>query len=264
MNLYQIIKYKLALLLGVSISICSCTKVIELPLSNNTGQLVIEGAITNLSGQQVIKLSRNISFYSNNANPAVTGATVVVNDQLGTNYVFSESSPGSYTSSFTGVPGYTYTLQVISNGTTYSASSTMPQPVTLNTISSKQNTFDKAKKTITIAYQDPAGISNQYRFVLRVNNKQVNSFFPGSDKYSDGKFVIDDLNQNDITIKIGDNVSVEMHCIDLPMYRYWYALVTQSSNNGITPANPSNNISPAALGYFSAHTVDSKMMQIIN
>jgi hypothetical protein len=50
-----------------------------------------------------------------------------------------------------------------------------------------------------------------------------------------------------------DSVTIEMHCIDKPVYDYYYSLGNR--DNSATPANPVSNIVGGALGYFSAHTV---------
>jgi len=54
-----------------------------------------------------------------------------------------------------------------------------------------------------------------------------------------------------------------MQCIDQPIYTYWLTLMRQGGGffGSVTPSNPPTNISPASLGYFSAHT--SQMATII-
>ena len=101
---------------------------------------------------------------------------------------------------------------------------------------------------------------NQYRFVMYVNRVQVNTIFAFDDEFIDGRNVNLDLQQNDIDIFPKDTVTVEMQCIDRPMYTYWFTLVQQRGNNpggAMTPSNPPTNITPATLGYFSAHTTQS-------
>ena len=68
-----------------------------------------------------------------------------------------------------------------------------------------------------------------------------------------------------LEVKLKDNVSVEMQCISRPTYLYYYSLNQQSGagpGGGITPANPTNNIQGGALGIFSAHTVEKKMIRV--
>jgi len=254
---YQILAFIFSLLaLG-------CTKVIELPIGNqDKGKLVIEGEITNESGLQTVKLSQNVPFYDQNIYPAVSGAIVTLSDQAGASYSLTEGPTGTYTTNtLIGLVSNTYTMQVVTNGLSYTASSTMPALVTLDNITAKNSVFDKTKKTITVYYQDPAGIANYYRFVLYVNGVQVKGFFPYNDTFTDGKPVRVDIRQTDMDIRTGATVTVEMHCIDKTMYTYWYTLASQSVNGpggGVAPTNPPNTISPAALGYFSAHTSQRK------
>jgi hypothetical protein len=260
-------KYYISALLLVLIT-ASCTKVIDLKLRNNTGQLVIEANITNITGSQYVKLSQNVAFTSTNSYPAVSGATVAVSDDKGNNYQFTEGPTGTYSySPMVGIPGRTYTLSVLSNVKNYTASSTMPQVVILDSITAKNSEFNSSKhrKEITIHLQDPAGISNQYRLIMYVNGAQVKSIFAFNDSFTDGRYVNIDLRQQDIDIYSGDTVTVEMQCVDKPMYTYWFTLMQQQGNNpggGVTPSNPPTNITPICLGYFSAHTTQSKTIVV--
>jgi hypothetical protein len=253
--------------------ICSCTKVIDLNLGNNTGKLVIEGNITNATGPQTIQLSQNVPVSNTNTYPPVTGATVTVTDQTGKSYPFAESTPGTYTTgTLTGIPGNSYTMTVTSNSKTYKATSPMPTPITLDSLTSKNDEFNssKHKKNITVHYQDPAGTVNQYRFVMFVNNVQVKTIYAFNDDFNDGRTVSIDLRTDnnsdpDFGIYAGDTVTVEMQCIDKPVYTYWFTLMQQGDNGpggGVTPADPPSNITPTVLGYFSAHTTQSKTIVV--
>jgi hypothetical protein len=246
--------------------LASCTKVIDLKLGNASNQLVIEGNITNVNGQQRVVLNKNVPFGNTNTYPPVTGATVTISDQAGNSFSLVETTPGNYTiDNLSGVRGTTYTLTVSTGGQTYHASSTMPAPVVLDSLTDKNSPFDdssngKDKKTITVHYKDPAGIANQYRYVMWVKGVQVKDIFAYDDEFTDGRNVAEDLMESDIDIYAGDTVKVEMQCIDEPVYKYWFALESQQANGlgGATaPANPPSDILPAALGYFSAHTTQS-------
>jgi len=246
----------------ISIVFISCTKVIDLKLGNNSGQLVIEGNITNVTGPQYIKLSQNVPFTSTNTYPPVTGATVYVTDNTGIKYVFTEQPEGTYlVVGLTGVAGTTYKMTVVTNGITYTASSLMPAQVSLDSITSSENEFSSNKnlRQITVHFQDPAGVANQYRFVMTVNGLQTNDIFVINDEFFDGRYVDYDLIGNGINVHPGDIVTVEMQCIDKPIYTYWFTLMQQADGGagGVAPSNPPTNISPASLGYFSAHTTQS-------
>jgi hypothetical protein len=254
------IKYYLAAF--ILTSGLSCQKVIDLNLRNNSGQLVIEGNITNLPGSQYIKLSQNVAFTSTNTYPPVSGAVVTVGDTSGNTYHFTEGPAGTYSaSSLTGMRVNKYTMTVKTNGTTYTAISTMPQAVTLDSVTAENDLFNNGKnrRNIVVHFLDPPGIANQYRFVLTVNGVQVKAVFAFDDDFFDGRYVNLELLENDIDIYPGDTVTVGMQCIDKPMYTYWFSLMQQGDGpgGGVSPSNPPTNITPASLGYFSAHTTQT-------
>ena len=53
-----------------------------------------------------------------------------------------------------------------------------------------------------------------------------------------------------------------MECIDRPIYKYWYSLDRSATGGSgqATPSNPVTNLQGGALGYFSAHTLQSRTM----
>lgn len=246
----------------------SCTKVIDLKLRNSSGKLVIEGNITNIRGLQYIKLSQNISFTDTNNYPPVTGAIVNISDKAGNNYQLSEGLPGTYSNNkLTGKEGNAYTLTVSTSGKSYTASSVMPAQVVLDSITAKNNVFGGSnnRKNISVHYQDPAGVGNYYRFVMYVNGIQVKTIFAYNDDFNDGRYVDIQLREDDVDIVPGNTVRVVMQCVDKPIYTYWYTLMRQQVNGpggGVTPSNPPNNITPDALGYFSAHTTQTKIITV--
>ncbi|MDB4926377.1 DUF4249 domain-containing protein [Mucilaginibacter sp.] len=258
--------YKLAAFIILCISIASCKKVINLKLGNTSPQLVIEGNLTDIVGTQSITISQSVAFDNTNTFPPVSGAIVKIIDYNGRVYNLTERAAGTYTiNSLFGRYTQPYTLQVQVNGQTYTAKSTMPSRVNLDSLSVTTQSFGKSTtNTIGISFQDSPNIKNQYRFILYVNGVQVNSVFVRNDQFSDGRFVQALLYQDDIKINSGDKVNVEMQCIDPAMYTYWYTFSQQSNgfSNSATPTNPPNNFDKPVLGYFSAHTVQRRSITI--
>lgn len=252
------LKYSLPFLI-IIFTLFSCEKVIDLDLGNKTGELVVEGNVTDTDIPQLIRLSSNVPFTNTNSYPPVSGAIVLLADGLGNSWTLPETTPGNYNSApFRGIPGRTYNLSVALGGKTYTSSSKIPLPVKLDSVTSRVNEFEKKQRDLTVHYKDPGGLANQYRFVLYVNDKQVKVVFALNDDFNDGKYVHADLDQEDVDIFPGDLVRVEMQCIDKPVYTYWLTLVQQQDSGpggGVAPSNPPTNISPRTLGYFSAHTV---------
>jgi len=251
-------------LLLIAVVALSCKKVIKLDLGNDSGKLVIEGNITDEPDVQSVKLSRNVPFTSTNTYPAVTGATVTIYDSTANRYFdMAEGPAGTYSvQKGVGIYGHTYLLTVNTGGQTYTARSVMPQYVAMDSIATSNNILDKSdnKRMMTVYFNDPAGVKNQYRFVMYVNNVQVNYIFAFDDQFIDGKHVTLDLQQTETDIYPGDTVRVEMQNIDRPVYTYWFTLEQEQGNNpggAVAPSNPPTNITPTTLGYFSAHTTQS-------
>jgi hypothetical protein len=93
----------------------SCEDVIQLDLPKTTPILVVDGTITNLAGQQVIKLTKSQDLLATTTPLAVTNATVKVTDNLGRIYEFKDlKNDGQYiwtpanATDIMGVVGKTY------------------------------------------------------------------------------------------------------------------------------------------------------------
>ncbi len=220
--------------------------------------------LTNVSGPQTVYIRQNVPFTNTNTYPPVTGATVNITDQAGSNYVFTEGSSGTYKiNNAAGITGSVYQLTVNTGGKTYTARSTMPALVNLDTLLSKNDPFGGTnnRKLISVVYKDPVGVPNQYRFAMYVNGVQVKRVFAFDDQFTDGKTNTTELRQNDIDIYPGDTVKVEMQCIDPNIYTYWYTLAQQTDigpEGSVAPSNPPSNLDNNSLGYFSAHTTQTK------
>ena len=241
----------------------SCKKIIEIDTNNAEPQLVIEGVITNQIGDQVIKISKSVSYDDQSIFPAVSGAVVSVSDSRGNTYNFTENAAGVYALRMRGIAGVTYTMKAVVEGKTYTAISKMPTAVRLDSIGVVVNTFfNNERKTIAAYVLDPAGEANYYHFNMYVNDFQSDRVYVNNDRLTNGNNLRLQLfysknDDDDEGLVTGDKVAVDMHCIDANIFNYWYALSQQSGrgpNQGTTPANPTSNISNGALGYFSAQT----------
>ncbi len=244
----------------------SCRKVIDLDLGDNEPRYVIEGVITNLPGSGKVLLTRSKNFDGDNQFPGVSGALVVIRDN-GIPYTLTETSPGVYENNLiNGTPGHLYELTVNIGSEQFSASSTMPQHVPLDTLLIETGPFGQFKFP-TIAYTDPAGINNGYRFIQYLNGVKDPAIFWNDDEFTDGLQEILQLDSgidredDPRNIKSGDEVKIELLSIDDAVLKYWYTLRNGGASgqgNTVAPANPITNISGGALGYFSAHSVSSR------
>jgi Domain of unknown function (DUF4249) len=120
-----------------------------------------------------------------------------------------------------------------------------------------------------IAYTDPSGINNSYRFIQYKNGIKDPAIFVQDDKFTDGQTVATrldtgvDKEDDPRNINSGDEVTIEMQAVDEAIFRYWNSLRSaggDGSTSTASPANPVTNIKGGALGYFSAHSVTQKIV----
>lgn len=107
-----------------------CLEVFEPETVTFESAIVIEAAITNEMKQHEVKLSSTIDFDADGAQP-VGGAMVLVVDDLGSEYLFEETLPGSYISqdAFAAGQGRSYSLKVVANGRSYASEPTAFTPL---------------------------------------------------------------------------------------------------------------------------------------
>lgn len=260
-------------LLSVLSVFSSCEKVIDVDLSNAEKKFVIEGVVTDKAGTGFVKISRTKNFDDDNFWDPVSGATVKIQENGTTTYTLTESmNAGIYESPLLlGKSGSKYNLTVTVNGETFTAQSTMPALVDLDTIYvSDELIFTSTRKIVNAVFDDPPGLGNSYRFVQYVNGLQETQTLIRNDDYSDGRRIINKLfyfstdDEEKRNIKSGDQIMIDMFCIEPAIYKYWFSLDRSAIGNGqqATPSNPVSNIKGGALGYFSAQTVQTKSMVV--
>jgi hypothetical protein len=247
----------------------SCEKEITLPLDNNQSMLVIDGSITDEAGPYYIRLSKSASISAPSSFLAITNAIVIVKDNLGEVDTLQHEKEGMYkTKKIKGIYGNTYYLEVQVADKKYTANSTMPQKVVLDSLRINPFTLNtEIRYSVIPVYTDPITLGNSYRFIQKINDTLDQTFHVFNDNLNNGK-----VNQRPIRggsdsleVKLYDVVAVEMQCITRPTYLYYYTLNQQSGagpGGGTTPSNPPSNIVGGALGIFSAHTVQRKQVII--
>jgi hypothetical protein len=246
-----------------------CRKVIAVDLRDVAPVIVIEGNVTNGPAPYKVVVSRTVDYSAANSFSPVSGAIVNMTDS--TNQLSEqllEIDSGIYQTRYMlGVPLHTYRLVVEVDGKTYSASSTMPQPVPLDsvTLADNINLANQKGENAVANFADPAGARNYYAFTEVVNSRQLPDIFVFDDRLSDGRYLREALYNDSSYLQPGDTLTVTMSCIDANVFTYFLTLAGAVSANGngpqtATPANPVSNLSNGALGYFSAHTVEADQL----
>jgi len=251
----------------------SCEKVIHLDLNTAEKKYVIEATVTDQAGTAQVLLSETKNFDDNNQFVGVSGAVITVKEEGGLLTTFTETSPGQYEAhGLAASSGKSYDLNVAVAGKVFTATSTMPAKVNLDSIyTTDEPIFTDTRKIVNVVFQDPPGRGNNYRFIQYVNNLKEKQLFIQNDDYTDARlniiklYYFADDNSDSTIIHSGDSLRVDMLCIDPNVYEYWYSLErnTNGDNNNTTPANPVTNILGGALGYFSAHTLQSRRMKVL-
>ncbi|MFV7236862.1 DUF4249 domain-containing protein [Flavobacterium sp. ZB4R12] len=251
----------------------SCEDVIPLDLNTALPKLVIEASINWKKGtagnQQKIKLTTTTDYYSTII-PKISGATIYIKNSSNIIFNFAESAnKGEYIcTNFIPVINESYTLTVISDGATYTASETLKSvaPIT-ETTQNNEGGFTGKNIEIKSYYTDPANEPNYYLYKYIYSNQVKSNFYVDEDEFFDGnKFF--SISQND-DLKAGNAIEVSHYGISKAYYNYLRVLVSIAGNNGGGPfqsppatvrGNIINNTNSAnfPLGYFSLSEVDIK------
>jgi hypothetical protein len=251
------------LFIAVTILLQSCKKEIMIDLKDEDVKFVIEGGIANNNKPAEITITKTTAFSNSNTFPPVSGADVILSDDSGNSEPLTEVTSGKYIgSSITGVPGRTYSLKITADNKTFSARCKMPEVVKLDTVVGKQEVFmGTVFYNVYPVFKDPAGKKNRYRFIHYINNKRNPGSIVTDDEFTDGNYNIQPLSLDINSVRDGDIVDIEMHTIDAPIYKYFESMA-HTNMGSAAPSNPVSNIQGDALGYFSAHTVQNKILVV--
>lgn len=247
-------------ILSILFIFSSCEDVIEVDLDSSTPRLVIEVSINLLedgSTASVIHLSKTAPFFDN-VIPPVEDAFVTITSENGDIFTFNHTGNGNYFTEFVPNPSLEYTLTVIENGQTYTATEQ------LNTVSSIENVeqneeggFTGDELELSFTFLDPAGVQNFYFteiLSIKGNSRDAidDEFFDGNEV--PGFYFVDDL-------EAGDVVTFNLYGADEQFYNFLFVLLQQGGEesggpfetqpatikgNIVNQTNPENY----PLGYF--------------
>lgn len=248
----------LALIFGL-ILFGSCQKVIDVDLNEADPVTVIEANYTAEDSTVRVLINQTSNFFSNEESPTINDAMVMITDQAGNSQQVPFTADGWYVLT-NYAPNFesTYTLTVLHDGVTYTASCEMKTPIAQEPIIYdfiEPGIFGDGGYIVAVSYQDPAEAGDYTSVVLSKNGKQLN-------KLSD-LTLNDDLftNGNPVTrpifvkfFDLTDTVGIELRTIDQKIYDYYTELASLTDPNSAAPANPTYQWTNRALGYFSAYS----------
>ena len=247
----------------------SCEEVVNPELVSVAPVLVIDGLMNNFSPRhnQVV-LSKTAPFNSVEPNPMVTDASVTaLIDNREVN--FFEEEKGVYLPEFFGdIPeNAQIRLNVNSEGRTYLANATMPNKLTLDSVSVEKReediSFDDGYY-VTAHFTDIAAVDNFYMWEIYVNDDFVSNenILLSNDENLDGRRVDFELpfSMSLDSLNTGDTLTLYNYSLSKAAYDYYNGLlsltVTGSPSQAI-PDNPITNIRGGGLGFFNVCQIDT-------
>ena len=253
----------------------SCESEIDIDIKDSESQIVIEANISTFIDDSKVKISKSLNLDDGLPYPTVNGALVTItNNNTAEVFILSETESGIYKNPYLiGVDEHNYILDIIIEEETYTASSTIPQIVVLESLvqigevsdsnggggPGGQNRSDRNIAEIIPVYNDPIEFTNYYQFVVTRNDTILSNIFIQRDYAFNGL-------KNSKSLKIeaikDDILKIDMQCIDEAVYNYLLGLSKNIHQSSATPTNPDSNISNNALGYFKAQTSSKKMIGV--
>ena len=276
---------KLAYLLLASLAFVACEKIVEIDLPSESPRLVIEGQITNERAPWQVKLTLSQPYFDQAQADIISQAVVRIIGTDGSDVLLSHVDSGSFVSADTQqcVTGESYTLNVEYNGEEYQATEQMKNAFPLDTIASfllpDNNGFIPSGYYVFIQGKENPESGDYYLFKAyrgdTLKTRELDNDEFGSVSYLNENIDADRILQElalgktprpfPFLVEPGDSILVEQFAITQQYYQFIIDLEAQRSRSGTPfdppPANPNNNLSNGALGYFSvAHKEVGRMV----
>lgn len=277
-------KHLIILTIISALFLSGCEEEIQLDVDQTEEQLVIDGLLTDSLKYHEIRLSTSNGLYDKNGFPAVDNASVSVTEKSNEgieriiNYDLTEKS-GLYRSQieFKGTIGNAYELKIDWKGVTYTAEdillpvtkidSLVAEPVEddfepwddlIDSLGTETGPFYYIK-FYAIEPGDRVDFYNWrfYRNGVFKNNEGRDVY------YASDEIVREEINGIYITgvYTSGDTVYMEQYSISRIGYLYYFDLETVLNSDGgmfsSAPANPRNNLSNGALGFWQVSALNS-------
>ncbi|MEM9821870.1 MAG: DUF4249 family protein [Bacteroidota bacterium] len=247
----------------------SCEKVIEVDLEDAPSQIVIQAVLKVGTNDFVVNIANTTDYFGNASQIVVENAIVTLTDDLGNVTAIPYVDAGQYIRQVTADAGVNYQLTVEIAGTTYEASSFLPEKIEIVELLTEfqEAGFDDAGYELLIRYNDPGDVPNYYRVIHHLNGILQN-------EASDLQVMNDDFNNGVLTraplltdiFAEGDTIGIELIHFDRASFDYFNSLANIIGEGGAfgggiaAPGNPNTNWSGGALGYFSAYSSDMEMV----
>lgn len=262
---------KIASILLLAMLIISCEDVIYVKTPTENPRLVIDASINWFKGtngaDQDIKLTITAPYFNNSVPPA-NGAKISVTNSNNQVFNFTEDGQtGIYkNNNFIPVIDETYTLTIIYQNETYTATETLKSVASIDYIGQNdKGGFSGNETELKAFYNDPADEENYYFFEFISDIPVIPSLEVYKDEFTNGNEMFGFYTEEDLTTN--DIVTIRNYGISEQFYNYMFVLLQQNSQEGGGPfetqpatvrGNCINQTNPDhyPLGYFRASQVD--------
>jgi hypothetical protein len=237
----------------------SCEREIDIQLNDAEPRIVIEGWITDMPGPYDFRVSRSAPYLGDGSDELVSGARLIVRDDMGNVDSLIEVKPGWYqTTHIQGQTMHTYVVEALVDGTTYRATNYMPR---INDILATGFSYNDtmafgAGYYVGLLAQEPSGVGDFYQFRFWRNDSLfhgLSDLLVTDDVLVDGQlspFLFPYPNE------IGDTIVVEVRSLSASSYDFYVTLFQQGSGSGgpfaSAPDNLLTNFDNGAVGWFGA------------
>ena len=252
-----------------------CEDVVDIDLNEAPPRLVIDASIVWQKGtagnDQKIKLTTTTSYYQTNT-PAVSGATVFITDGNDEVYNFEENpGTGDYIcADFLPVLNGIYTLTVIHDGQTYTATETLKSVPEIDFIEQKNDGgFSGDEIEIKTFITDNGATTDFYLWKYEPSFTVIPSYDVSDDDFFNGNQFSDLYLHEDL--ESGQTLGISVYGISQTYYNYMNLLLDIAGGGGPFATPPATlkgnivnqtNFSNYALGYFNVSEKDYRLYQV--
>ncbi|MFA7380001.1 MAG: DUF4249 domain-containing protein [Bacteroidia bacterium] len=274
---------KIILLLFGVVTLFSCEEEIEVDVPGNANSLVVEAYINDrFPALNYVILTRSVDYFSaaggyvpvkdaqvfvteGTVNGADTSWDVSTRKQLVE--VRTDTVRGFYmdpAQQLMGKQNHVYLLEITSDGKSVRGTTSIPALVPLDSMT---YTRERKEATITLHYNEPVAINNNY-FIIYRNGSDSNirtwGFHTGAFTFSDD-FINGEYRRQTLFTRFnaGDTVNLWMSSIDRLSYNFWESFDDANRNGGpfATPVTVESNIT-GGIGCFTGMSTDYKRVVI--
>lgn len=249
----------------------SCEDVIDLNLNTSNPRLVIDASINWVKGttgnEQQIKLTLTAPYFDKTVPPA-NGAQIIITDSDGNTFNFLEENNTGIYKNFNFLPeiNKSYTLQIIYDNETYTATETLKSVAPIDYVEQNLNGgFSGEETELKAYYTDPENEENYYFFEFKSDIVKIPSLEVYKDEFTNGNQIFGFYTEEDL--KSGDQVTIRNYGVSKRFYEFMFVLLQQNSEDGGGPfeTQPATvrgncinqtNSDHYPLGYFRLSEVD--------